>query len=121
MTFQAVQYPACIEIPKLQRFVTGCGDGASSIGRHRHGEDGLRMAFQGSERTAGLQVPKLQGVVPRSGDGPLAIRHDGYGRDRIGVAFQRAQRVAGLQIQTLSVWSHDAETARMPSGVTATP
>ena len=53
---------AGLQVPDLQRFVLGRGNGPLAVRRHRHAIDRIRVAFQGAEGAAGLQdalVPQL--------------------------------------------------------------
>ena len=110
--------PSALEVPDLQRLVPGGGDGPLALGRHRHGPTQSAWPSRVRSLRPALEVPDLQRPVP-SGDGPLAVgrhRHRRVPRR----AFEGAQPVPLARSQTFSVPSSAAETARLPSGVTAT-
>ena len=70
---------------------------------------------------AALQIPEPQRLVPGRRDGPAPVGRDGDLSHRTAVAFERADVWPLSRSQTRSVLSEDAETARRPSGVMATP
>ena len=90
------------------------------IGRYRHGNDRVRMAFERAQCLAALQVPQPQRSVTRSRDGTASVGRYRHGIDPARMAFERAQCLAALQVPDPQRSVIRAETARRPSGVTAT-
>ena len=68
-----------------------------------------------------VEVPDLQRVVVGGGDGPRPVGRHRHGVDRVGVAFEGAEEPAGGRGPRPSAsCRRSAETARVPSALTAT-
>ena len=67
-----------------------------------------------------LYLPDHNRSVGGRGDGPLAVGRHRHGVDGPRMAFEGAQLCPLARSQTFSVSSPEPETARVPSGVTAT-
>ena len=123
MALQRAQGAAGVQVPHLQRVVRRRGHRPPPVRRHRHAID---------RSTSGLPAcgapDRCPGPTPlacwssRRGNRAPPVRRHRHVHDSTRVAFQRAQLLVRSPDPTPSAcWSQDAETARCPSAVTATP
>ena len=111
-----------VEVPHLQRLVVGGGDGEAAIRRHRHAVHRVGMPFEGAERLA-----RGRGPTPSASYRRRRRRRSGHPASPPRAFTQSVcpSRVRSAwpvaRSHTFSVLSPEAETAKRPSGVTATP
>ena len=118
---ESCNHSSAFQIPDLQRFVLRSGDRAPPIRRHRHAMTRIRVARQRAQFLAAFQIPDLQRLVLRSGDRSPPIRTHRHAIDTARVACSVRSSRPLSRSHTFSVLSPEAETARRPSGLTATP
>ena len=109
-----------LQIPHLQRLVRDA-ETARPVPRHRHARTTSEWPFR-VRSVRRFQIPHLQRLVPTRRR-PPAARPDSpprHSHRECGLPGCAARGRASRS-HTFSVWSSDAETARLPSGVTATP
>jgi hypothetical protein len=73
----ALERPQCataLELPHLERLVSGGGNGVSAVCSHRHGVDLTSVALEGSQCAASLQLPPLRARSSGSPTEVLAAR-----------------------------------------------
>ena len=119
---ERAQFAAAFQIPHLQRVVIRArrprAARPASPPRHRPAAE---WPARVRSLAAALQIPHLQRVVIRRGDRPPPVRRHRHAMTPSEwPARVRSSRPLSRS-HTFSVLSSDAETARRPSGVTATP
>ena len=119
MAFKRAQCLAGFQVPEPQRSVIRACHSPAPIGRYRHGPE-AGMALERADRLAALQVPNPQRSVIRARDRAATVGRYRHSIDPAGMAFERRIVWPLSRSQSRSVWSSEPETARRPSGVTAT-
>jgi hypothetical protein len=61
--WSAPQCATALELPHLERLVSGGGNGVSAVWSHRHGVDLTSVALEGSQCAASLQLPPPRSLV----------------------------------------------------------
>jgi hypothetical protein len=56
-TLEGPQCATALELPHLERLVSGGGNGVSAVWNHRHGVDLTSVALEGPQCAASLQLP----------------------------------------------------------------
>ena len=122
---QGAQLAAAFQVPHFQHPVSreASGDRSPPVPTHRHATArGTVVRVRVREFAPAFQVPHLQRLVIRGGDRPPPVPTHRHAIDSIRVALQGAQLAPSFPAShTFSVVSVEAETARLPSALTATP
>ena len=77
------------------------------------------MAFEGRDFAPGRGVPDARGLVIGGGDDALAVGAEGGGTNRFLMSLRVAISRPVAASQMRAVWSSDAVTTRLPSGLKA--
>ncbi len=124
MALQGREQGALLQVPDLERVVVRGRDRAPPVRRHRHRSDLVAMALQGRQQRALLQVPDLERPVDRARDRAPPVRRHRHRSDPMSpVALPGCAAAAPLlqvPAPSASAVRREPETARRPSGVTAT-